>query len=54
LNLKTFAPVELGYCHRRDGLRPRSIADANDQAQFGGLETQDEFAEAGAELYPKA
>ena len=29
--------------HHRDGLRPGSIADANDQAQFGELEVQGEL-----------
>ena len=43
LNLKRFAQVELSYCHLRDGLRPGSIADANDQAQFGELEVQGEL-----------
>jgi len=41
----------LSYCHHRydfafsigDGLRPGSIADANDQAQFGELEVQGEL-----------
>jgi len=50
--LKSFAQVELNY-HRHhcydvpfsigDGLRPGSIADANDQAQFGELEVQGEL-----------
>jgi len=43
LNLKSFAQVELNYCHRRDGLRPGSIADANDEAQFGELKVQGEL-----------
>ena len=43
LNLKRFAQVELSYCHHRDGLRPGSIADANDQAQFGELGVQGEL-----------
>jgi hypothetical protein len=43
LNLKSFAPVELNHCHQRDGLRPGSIADANDEAQFGELEVQGEL-----------
>ena len=43
LNLKSFAQVELSHCHQRDGLRPGSIADANDQAQFGELEVQGEL-----------
>ena len=43
LNLKSFAQVELNYRHHRDGLRPGSIADANDQAQFGELEVQGEL-----------
>jgi len=42
--LKSFNPVELNH-HRlqRDGLRPGSIADANDQAQFGELQVQGEL-----------
>jgi thiamine biosynthesis protein ThiC len=46
LNLKSFAQVELSYCHHRDGLRPASIADANDEGasrtghQFGELTTR--------------
>jgi hypothetical protein len=43
LNLKSFRPVELNHCHQRDGLRPGSIADANDQTQFGELEVQGEL-----------
>jgi thiamine biosynthesis protein ThiC len=51
LNLKDFHPGELNHCHRRydvafsigDGLRPGSIADANDRAQFGELEVQGEL-----------
>jgi thiamine biosynthesis protein ThiC len=43
LNLKSFAQVELSYCHQRDGLRPSSIADANDEAQFGELKVQGEL-----------
>jgi len=43
LNLKSFHPVELHHRHQRDGLRPGSIADANDQAQFGELEVQGEL-----------
>ena len=44
LNLKSFNPVELNHHrHQRDGLRPGSIADANDQAQFGELEVQGEL-----------
>ena len=50
MNLKHFNPVEL-KCephlpfnrHQRDGLRPGSIADANDQAQFGELQVQGEL-----------
>ena len=42
LDLKNFCPVELNHCHQRDGLRPGSIADANDPVQFGELEVQDE------------
>jgi hypothetical protein len=41
--LKRFRPVELNHCRQRDGLRPGSIADANDQAQFGELEVQGEL-----------
>jgi phosphomethylpyrimidine synthase len=41
--LKSIAQVESNYCHQRDGLRPGSIADANDQAQFGELEVQGEL-----------
>ncbi len=33
----------MNHCHQRDGLRPGSIADANDQAQFGELEVQGEL-----------
>ena len=43
MNLKSFAQVELSYCHQRDGLRPGSIADANDEAQFGELKVQGEL-----------
>ena len=43
MNLKSLSPVELNHCHQRDGLRPGSIADANDQAQFGELEVQGEL-----------
>jgi len=43
LNLKSFAQVKPSYRHHRDGLRPGSIADANDQAQFGELEVQGEL-----------
>jgi len=53
LNLKSFNPVELNHYHRRydvsfsigDGLRPGSIADANDRAQFGELEVQGELTQ---------
>lgn len=45
--MKSFCPVELNHCHRRDGLRPGSIADANDQAQFGELEVQGELTKRG-------
>ena len=41
--MKHFAQVELSYRHQRDGLRPGSIADANDPAQFGELEVQGEL-----------
>ncbi len=42
--MKRFNPVELNHHrHQRDGLRPGSIADANDQAQFGELEVQGEL-----------
>ena len=48
MNLKSFAQVELNYCHQRDGLRPGSIADANESLrtatkQFGELEVQGEL-----------
>jgi phosphomethylpyrimidine synthase len=43
LNLKSFAKVELNHCHQRDGLRPGSIADANDEAQFAELKVQGEL-----------
>jgi hypothetical protein len=50
LNLKSFRPVEFkcephlpSNCHQRDGLRPGSIADANDEAQFGELKAQGEL-----------
>jgi hypothetical protein len=48
LNLKSFAQVELNHCHQRDGLRPGSIADANESLrtatkQFGELEVQGEL-----------
>ena len=43
LNLMSFRPVELNYCHQRDGLRPGSIADANDEAQFAELKVQGEL-----------
>ena len=43
MNLKSFSQVELHHRHQRDGLRPGSIADANDQAQFGELEVQGEL-----------
>jgi hypothetical protein len=33
----------LRYCHQRGGLRPGSIADANDEAQFGELKVQGEL-----------
>jgi phosphomethylpyrimidine synthase len=55
LNLKSFAQVELNHCDIMaaydvsfsigDGLRPGSIADANDEAQFGELKTQGELTE---------
>ena len=45
MNLKSFAQVELNYCHHCDGLRPGSIADANDEAQFGELKVQGELTE---------
>ena len=41
--MKSFAQVELSYCYHRDGLRPGSIADANDQAQCGELDVQGEL-----------
>jgi hypothetical protein len=40
LNLKSFARVELIYCQHRADLRPGSIADANDEAQFGEIKVQ--------------
>ena len=43
MNLKSLSQIELSHCHQRDGLRPGSIADANDQAQFGELEVQGEL-----------
>jgi len=53
LNLKHFAQVKTDYRRKHhaydvafsigDGLRPGSIADANDQAQFGELEVQGEL-----------
>ena len=43
LNLKSFFQVVLSYCHHRDGLRPGSIADANDEAHFGELKVQGEL-----------
>ena len=48
MNLKSFAQVELNHCHQRDGLRPGSIADANESLrtatkQFGELEVQGEL-----------
>ena len=36
------AAYDVSFCIG-DGLRPGSIADANDQAQFGELEVQGEF-----------
>jgi len=42
LNLKSFAQVELSYCHHRNGLRPGSIADANDE---GASRTGHQFDE---------
>ncbi len=49
--MKHFNPVEL-KCephrplnHQRDGLRSGSIADANDQAQFGELQMQGELTQ---------
>jgi hypothetical protein len=44
LNRTVVNPVELNHHrHHRDGLRPGSIADANDQAQFGELQVQGEL-----------
>ena len=48
LNLKSFAQVELNHCHQRDGLRPGSIADANESLraatkQSGEREVQGEL-----------
>jgi phosphomethylpyrimidine synthase len=55
LNLKSLSQVELNHCDIMaaydvsfsigDGLRPGSIADANDEAQFGELKTQGELTE---------
>jgi uncharacterized sulfatase len=50
LNLKNFHPVELSCCHQRNGLRPGSIADANESLrtatkQFGELEVQGELTQ---------
>ena len=39
LNLKSFAQVKTDYRRKRPG----SVADANDQAQFGELEVQGEL-----------
>jgi len=41
--LKSLSQVELNHCHHCDGLRPGSIADANDKAQFGELKVQGEL-----------
>jgi len=54
LNLKSLSQVELNHCHQRDGLRPGSIADANESLRtttsaghtasvFGELEVQGEL-----------
>jgi len=48
--LKRLNPVELNHCHQRDGLRPGSIADANESLrtatkQFGELEVQGELTQ---------
>ena len=53
LNLKSLSQVELNHCRHHhaydvafsisDGLRPGSVADANDQAQFGELQVQGEL-----------
>jgi thiamine biosynthesis protein ThiC len=43
LNSKSLSQVELNHCHQRDGLRPGSIADANDEAQFAELQVQREL-----------
>ena len=54
--MKSFAQVELNYCHQRDGLRPGSIADANDEGasrtghQFGELTTH-VWASSALELF---
>ena len=37
-----------------DGLRPGSIADANDEAQFGELETLGELTRVAWSMAPKA
>jgi thiamine biosynthesis protein ThiC len=48
LNLKSLSQVELNHYHQRDGLRPGSIADANESlrtatTQFGELKVQGEL-----------
>jgi hypothetical protein len=61
LNLKSFAQVELNYCHHRDGLRPSStrrgrarrgrLPNANESLrtatmpQFGGRKVQGKLTE---------
>ena len=61
LNLKSLSQIEWKHCRQHhdasrtgihdvsffigDGLRPGSIADANDEAQFGELKTQSELTE---------
>lgn len=59
MNLKSVDPVELNHCRHSasrtdlrdvscsigDGLRPGSIADANDRAHFGELEVQGELTQ---------
>lgn len=42
LNLKSFAPDALSYCHHRNALGPDSIADATDEARFGELRVRGE------------
>jgi phosphomethylpyrimidine synthase len=43
----------LNHCHQRDGLRPGSIADANDQAQSGELQTHGELTKCARAIRAK-